>query len=308
MLRSKLASSLSLLLTPLCLTLITTQVFAQSGSRGGSSAAAAYYQQLAQQQAIQQRQAQAAAIAARQAAAKKAAEQKDAAQQRKGIAVVELFTSQGCSSCPPADAALKQIDEVAEKRGLKVYALSFHVDYWDRLGWKDPYSQKDFSTRQSTYAAKKETNQIYTPQMIVNGTREFLGSDKKKAHENITQALRARPRASLALEASRLSTELERKLKLQYSIEGVVDDYAINFAVIQTPQATEVPRGENAGQSLSHVNVVRAFKVLIPEDSKGSTEIELPENLDLKLDTEVVAYLQHKESFSIVAANATKLR
>ena len=155
-------------------------ILAQSGSRNNGASAAAY--RAYQQQLAQQQQREAAALAARQqeaaqkrAAAEAAARKADEQRQRTGVAVVELFTSQGCSSCPPADTALQQVERVAKERNLRVYCLSFHVDYWNRLGWNDPYSHADYSARQATYAAKKTDNNLYTPQMIVNGTDEFVG-------------------------------------------------------------------------------------------------------------------------------------
>ena len=105
------------------------------------------------------------------------------------VAVVELFTSQGCSSCPPADAVLSRVDELAREKKLSVYVLSFHVDYWNRLGWTDPYSDDEFTRRQNQYAGLFRSNRVYTPQMIVNGQTEFVGSDAKRATQAIRRAL-----------------------------------------------------------------------------------------------------------------------
>ena len=91
------------------------------------------------------------------------------------VAVIELFTSQGCSSCPSADQLLSQTINEAKKDGRKIFALSFHVDYWNRLGWADPFSTNEYSQRQRAYAAQLNDNSVYTPQMIVNGSRQFVG-------------------------------------------------------------------------------------------------------------------------------------
>ena len=136
--------------------------------------------------------------------------------------------------------------------------------------------------------------------MIVNGTAEFLGSDRNKAHSAITKALRARPRASLKLSAK----TTQEGVAVQYDVDGVLDGYALNFAVIQTPQSSDVTHGENAGRKLEHVNVVRAFRVIVPEQRSGTTTLELPSDLD-DSPTQLVAYLQNKDSYSIVAANVT---
>src|SRR5258706_7835451 len=103
--------------------------------------------------------------------------------------VIELFTSQGCSSCPAADKNLAEIIEDAEKNGQPVYGLSFHVDYWNYIGWKDPYSNPGYTARQHQYAQKLNSESVYTPQMIVNGEIEFVGSNKKASSEAVASAL-----------------------------------------------------------------------------------------------------------------------
>lgn len=102
------------------------------------------------------------------------------------VAVVELFTSEGCSSCPPADKLLRTIQ--AESKD--VYVLSYHVDYWDRLGWKDPFSQAAFTERQRDYAQQFNLESIYTPQVVINGVKEFVGSDEQRLRSILTQKIR----------------------------------------------------------------------------------------------------------------------
>src|SRR5271167_1475342 len=104
-------------------------------------------------------------------------------------AVVELFTSEGCSSCPPADAALAEMAANARKSGAPVFALAFHVDYWNYLGWTDRFSDAAYTRRQSDYARAFNTDQVYTPQMIVNGVDQFVGSDRDAAKRAIDAAL-----------------------------------------------------------------------------------------------------------------------
>ncbi|MEO7766220.1 MAG: DUF1223 domain-containing protein, partial [Ferruginibacter sp.] len=103
-----------------------------------------------------------------------------------GFAVVELFTSEGCSSCPPADEA---IGELLARNTDNIYVLSYHVDYWNRLGWKDVFSKAEFSSRQRQYASHFSSEGIYTPQVIVNGATEFVGSDKSKLNDAISNNL-----------------------------------------------------------------------------------------------------------------------
>src|SRR6476620_3102500 len=114
---------------------------------------------------------------------------------KNGFAVVELFTSEGCSSCPPADAVLARLAADTRDRGLAVYPLAFHVDYWDRLGWRDPHSAKAYTDRQYAYAAALgAAGQVYTPQMVVNGTAAFAGSNAREADRQVAAAL-VRPAA-----------------------------------------------------------------------------------------------------------------
>ena len=101
------------------------------------------------------------------------------AQAQMNPVIVELFTSQGCSSCPAADKNLTELLRKAELEGQPVYGLSFHVDYWNYIGWKDPYSSKQFTARQQAYRDHFEAESTYTPQMVVNGTTEFIGSNKR---------------------------------------------------------------------------------------------------------------------------------
>lgn len=301
-------SLIPFLLVAMMFGMAPTRLQAQSGSRDNGAAAAAYLAYQQQQAALRQQEAARREQQLAQQRAQEAARQAEVRaeeERRKGAVVVELFTSQGCSSCPPADVALKQIAEVAKERGLRVYGLSFHVDYWNRLGWNDPYSHEDFSARQATYAAKGDTNRIYTPQMIVNGADEFVGSDKKKAHKSITEALRSRPRATVQLEAGVVNS---REIEIGYNIGGVFDGYALNLAIVQTPAANDVPTGENAGRKLMHVNVVRGFKVLVPDQREGQTKVQLPEDFDENLPFQVVGYIQSKTSYAIVGASDLRMQ
>lgn len=102
---------------------------------------------------------------------------------KKGFAIVELFTSEGCSSCPPAD---RLIDKLVTEKGSEIYILSYHIDYWDHIGWKDPFSQAAFTNRQRQYGRHFSLESIYTPQVIVNGIDEFVGSDERKLRASIT--------------------------------------------------------------------------------------------------------------------------
>ena len=117
----------------------------------------------------------------------------------KPFVLIELFTSEGCSSCPSADKNLEKITAQAKAFGQNIYTLSYHVDYWDYLGWKDPYSTKQFSDRQRDYATQFNSNRIYTPQMVVNGKTEFVGSNQKTSQQAIKQALVSKTTSAIAI-------------------------------------------------------------------------------------------------------------
>src|SRR5580692_6462080 len=120
----------------------------------------------------------------------------------KGFAVVELFTSEGCSSCPPADQLVARVQQ--EDKDQPVYILAFHVDYWDRLGWKDAFSDTRFTQRQSRYASWLNLQSVYTPQIVVNGTKEFVGSQENTLRSAINSGLEQTPAAQLTLSDVRL--------------------------------------------------------------------------------------------------------
>lgn len=164
------------------------------------------------------------------------------------LVVVELFTSQGCSSCPPADALL---GELAGRDDL--IALAYHVDYWDYIGWKDIYGSPAFTERQQAYAAFLGRKMVYTPQMVVGGRFDAMGSNRKKVEAAIAEA-RA---LGMSLEVTPLDAAVERVRVAGPSAGATV--LAVHFL----PQAeTQVARGENAGKTLVEHHIVREIQPL----------------------------------------------
>lgn len=216
-----------------------------------------------------------------------------------GFAVVELFTSEGCSSCPPADALVAQIQK--EDKDQPVYLLAFHVDYWDRLGWKDAFSDAAYSDRQKDYARWLRLSSIYTPEIVVNGRTEFVGSDGRALRQAIASGLGEPAGAKLALDAVKLSGGY---LNWQASagIAAGGKDLRLVVAVVEKDATTKVMAGENVGKTLSHVQIVRALGVL-DLNGKGilSGSVDWPKGLK-EGEAEVIAFLQNKESGRIVAA------
>ncbi len=172
-----------------------------------------------------------------------------------GVAVVELFTSEGCSSCPPADRVLATLKSEARARALPVYTLSFHVDYWNYLGWRDRFSRASYSERQHGYSSINVDNSTYTPQVVVNGQAECVGSNASCIGDLIDVALRHPQRTHIELEAARRG----QSIVVDYRVSGVTAGLVLNLALLEPLAESQVDRGENAGERLVHVNVVRSF-------------------------------------------------
>ena len=217
-----------------------------------------------------------------------------------GIAVVELFTSEGCSSCPPADELLAGIAADAKKSGRAVYCLSFHVDYWDDLGWKDRFSARAFTKRQQDYARLLNISTVYTPQIVVNGSSEFLGSDRKKADKSIEVALARKAEAGIALKAAADG----QRIAVEYKVTGAPAGTVLCLAWTEAEARSAPDRGENAGQKLRHRNTVRDFQVIeltAPAGGKASLK-----RLDVKSGT-VIAFVQHAKTGQVIGANAAEV-
>jgi hypothetical protein len=218
------------------------------------------------------------------------------------VAVIELFTSQGCSSCPGADALLAATVEDAAKENKKIFALSFHVDYWNRLGWADPFSSAAFSQRQNNYVSSMGLNGAYTPQMIVNGSNEFVGSDKRALESNLKRALNTAP----VINFSSLTADQNNGtgIKVHYTLEGDIKSATVNFALVSLSETTVVKRGENGGRTLTNDNIVRQ---LITKNAMASGEIEFANApVPAKENAAIIAFVQEK-GFKIIGAAMTRL-
>lgn len=214
------------------------------------------------------------------------------------FAVLELFTSEGCSSCPPADEILRGVANQDN-----VYALSYHVTYWNKLGWKDPFSQKMFDERQYAYGRLMQSNGVYTPQLVVNGSEEFVGSRKSQTEKSIQKALLQKAEAGIILN----KTLENNTLKAHYKLEGNFKNTVLNMALVEKNIETKVLRGENEGRTLKHDNVVREFQT-IQINATGESTVSLNISSDFKQkDCKIIAYLQNKDTWKIVAASKIQL-
>lgn len=219
-----------------------------------------------------------------------------------GFAVLELFTSEGCSSCPPADRLLSDVIEDAKEKGLKVYALSFHVDYWNRLGWKDPYSSSIFSQRQRNYARVLNSN-VYTPQIVVNGQGEFVGSNRAKAALAVKKALN-NPVKDLKISFD--PKLMGERISYSFSSKEPVKNAVLNVALVESGLSQQVNRGENRGRNLKHDNVVRAFDSQRLDAWGGRGSLVLP--ADVKKDkAQIFVYLQDQANLEVLFAQAYEI-
>ncbi|RRB00910.1 DUF1223 domain-containing protein [Larkinella rosea] len=218
------------------------------------------------------------------------------------VAVLELFTSQGCSSCPPADKLLNEVITEANSKNQHVYGLSFHVDYWDRLGWKDPYSNRQFSNRQRQYARQFAAKGVYTPQEVVNGKTEFVGSNRQRLQSSLAESL-SQP-ATVAISLA-LSVQKPEAVTVAYKLKGGFQDAVLHVALVSKSTETTVSRGENAGRKLEHRNVVRTLET-VPASESGNITLSLPADFDRSKGS-IIAYAQARQGLLITGAHKLDL-
>ena len=210
--------------------------------------------------------------------------------------IVELFTAEGCSSCPPADELLKEMSDILNKEGKHVVGLSFHVTYWNSLGWVDPYSNEKFTERQKKYSATLKTQQLYTPQAIVNGSAEFVGSNPIAFRDLVIKAFEKEYSYDLKVK----SVVRDKNLVVEYDLGKDPKQTVLNFALVENFVSHLIPRGENKDRTLQHTNVVRVFETITPQKS-GEITIKLPE--DIATDKfKIVVYTQHPRTMQISGA------
>ncbi len=191
-----------------------------------------------------------------------------------GAVLVELFTSEGCSSCPPADALLRKIDQKQTESGQLIVAISEHVDYWNQLGWTDPFSSHDYSERQSQYAEKFHLDSVYTPQMVINGERQVNGS----LPSAVLQAIRATDHGNPVVLQISSAQWSEKGLDVAFSASGNLPSSGVDiFAVIADDTDTSsVSRGENSGRTLTHVSVARSLVRITSLRQPGEQKARVP--------------------------------
>ena len=219
-----------------------------------------------------------------------------------GVAVVELFTSEGCSSCPPAERLLAQLRQEAHSSGQPVYTLEFHVDYWDHLGWKDPYDARACSRRQERYEDVLGADNLYTPQMVVNGRTEFVGSLADRARAEVNAALARPAAAAVHVSAQR---DARGRWDARWQVEGAPADAVVCVALVESDLRSQVRRGENQGRTLIHSSVVRAFESF-SVGSKAAGDARLTPSTEVDpAHARVVAFVQDRRTLAVLGAAAS---
>jgi hypothetical protein len=226
--------------------------------------------------------------------------------------VVELFTSEGCSSCPPADTLLQQLIDTQPLAGAQIIGLGEHVDYWDRLGWKDRFSSAALTNRQQVYGARFTTDDIYTPQMVVDGRTALVGSDAGAARRALERAANT-PHGSVQIvvhDVDKAGAPGRSVLDVSVTTSDLPkisggDRADVVIAVTEDRLRSEVTRGENHGRVLTHAAVVR-YLTTIGEAAWGAASTaraEVPIAADWqRAQLKVVAVVQERRGRAILAS------
>jgi hypothetical protein len=223
--------------------------------------------------------------------------------------LVELFTAEGCSTCPPADKLLEAMIASQPAAGAIIVGLGEHVDYWDRLGWKDRFSSAAFTTRQQLYAERFKDDNVYTPQMVVDGQTVFVGSDVEAARRAIERAAAA-PHGIVRLQ---LESSIANRLTVSVAASGLPssasDRAEVIVALIEDGLRSEVKRGENKGRTLTHAAVVREMAAAGEVTNDGAAvRADLRIAQDWRRERlKVVAFVQERKSRRILATASAPL-
>lgn len=224
--------------------------------------------------------------------------------------VVELFTSEGCSSCPPADALLMKFQNAQPIQGAKVIAIEEHVDYWNHDGWTDPYSSADWTQRQVDYVLKFKDKEPYTPQMIVDGQTQMTGAQEPQAREAIQQAA-GQPQTDITLAAGDSSgNSQDFKVRVGKLVGNTDKDSAeVWLAITESGLESSVKAGENAGRDLRHAPVLRSLHKIGTAKGNGDTTFDSSTKVKFKPEwkrqnLQVVVFVQDKKSMRILGAAA----
>jgi len=227
------------------------------------------------------------------------------------VVIAELFTSEGCSSCPPADTLMRQLADAQPFDGAHLIALEEHVDYWDRLGWRDPFSSPQFTSRQTEYHDRVfRSNAVYTPQLVVDGVRECVGSDRSAIRAIVADSIR-RPRAAVKVQSVAVASHLS--VTVSVDVPAAVErrgDAEIFVVVAERGLVSVVRRGENGGRTLIHGAVARSLAPLGALSERewtfaGTVDVAVAPNRNSR-NLQIVGVIQERDSHRILGAGAVE--
>ena len=215
--------------------------------------------------------------------------------------VLELFTSQGCSSCPPADRLLEEIKD--NPKYPQVIILSYHVDYWNSIGWKDPFSKSEFSEKQRRYGEKFNNSSVYTPQLVINGKEHFVGSNESILKSKIKSYSKLKSEYKIAILNVKKNGQL---ISFDYKIDGRIDDVQLRIALSIDERTTSVARGENKNRTLKNSNIVVEEVEIILNSNSGNGIIKIPK-IVTSSDALSLTLILETADLDIVAGTQIKL-
>ena len=214
--------------------------------------------------------------------------------EKKSFVVMELFTSQGCSSCPAAD---KVLETYVLQNDEQIIPLSFHVDYWNRLGWIDSFSNQKYTQRQNEYASKFNLESVYTPQLIINGQKQLVGSDKDMIAAMVSDELNEIPPININIIKTKTN---DSKIIIDYAVDLFVANTNINAALVQDKVFTQIKAGENKGIKMYNYNIVRDFSSDQLKNKTGTCVLQIPPG-NTSAGFHIVLFIQQKGYGKIIA-------
>ncbi len=222
------------------------------------------------------------------------------------VVLVELFTSEGCSSCPPADQLLQKLNGMQTREGQLVVGISEHVTYWNSLGWTDPFSSDTYTQRQNAYGERLQLNSVYTPQMVVNGREQLVGSDAAALQRAFERESHEHPLRVRIMSAERMGDAL----RVHFAADGAPAGQPVDLVAViaDDVDSSKVLRGENASRTLQHVAVARSLQRVATLDAAGekTVEVRLPSSVLAKNGAghHVILFAQVEKSGPVLGADA----
>jgi hypothetical protein len=224
------------------------------------------------------------------------------------VVLVELFTSEGCSSCPPADALLRQVNGTRTRAGQLIVGISEHVTYWNSLGWSDPFSSSLYTERQNAYGERFHLDGVYTPQMVINGTEQIIGSDRAGFVRAIQKEEEQRPRISLRILSTRV---VGNTLTVSFSTSGDVPAQGADLIAVLADDSdrSSVLHGENSGQTLAHVSVARSISHVARVQAAGerTEQIQIPSSFQPSQGHHLILFVQTPANGRVLGADTKPL-